>query len=263
FREAILVCGKEGFTYKGATKRMLALSVLASASIYTYYSALMFTSSTDVTAIYSSATAFVYVLSLIWLKETFVVLRMLAVLLSIVGVVLVAYSEGLGSFAALGVLLTAVSALFAAFFRVLVKRIVAGPSISQTAMLLSIVGFYTLITLWIPTLILHCTGVQVLSAASFPWPFFLMIFFHALYDLLLCIGIAITYPVYASMGPLFAIPMNAAIDVSYRQEVFNIYKILGTVLLMVAFIILSIPIPKMIAFSAKVRKIVTFRSCRQ
>ena len=121
-------------------------------------------------------------------------------------------------------------------------------------MLVSLVGVYNLLTLWIPVLILHVTGTEVITANSFPWPFYLIALFHALYDLLLCIGIAITYPVYASLGPLMAIPMNAIIDVTYRQEFFNTYKILGTVALMVGFIILTIPIPMLLAFSGKLRK---------
>lgn len=121
-------------------------------------------------------------------------------------------------------------------------------------MLVSLVGVYNLLTLWIPVLILHATGTEVLSAKSLPWPFYLIAFFHALYDLLLCIGIAITYPVYASLGPLMAIPMNAVIDVAYRQETFNTYKILGTVALMAGFVILTIPMPILLVFSATLRK---------
>ncbi|EDV20665.1 uncharacterized protein TRIADDRAFT_31642 [Trichoplax adhaerens] len=262
-REAILVCGKDGFTLKSATIRIPALVIILNISNYAYYYALTFTSPTDVMAVFSASTAFVYIFSIIWLKEPFIVVRSLAVLLSIGGVVLVAYSEGLGSFKTIGVLLATASALFAAFFRIFVKKCIVNPSVGQSAMLITLIGCYSMVILWIPTLILHLTGIEVLTIASFPWEIFAIAFFYVLSVFLLCIGISITYPVYASLGSLFAIPMNAAIDVSLRQEIFNLYKILGTLSLIVAFLILTIPIETVLAFSSRLQSITARRRNRR
>ena len=68
-----------------------------------------------------------------------------------------------------------------------------------------------------------------------------------------------TYPIYASLGPVIAIPMNAAIDASLRQENFNVFKILGTMTLIISFLILTIPVPTVVAFSAKIQSIVLSR----
>ncbi|EDV20666.1 uncharacterized protein TRIADDRAFT_60827 [Trichoplax adhaerens] len=263
YREAMLVCGKDGFTLKSATYRMLTMAIMLAVANYGYYYALAFTSPTDVLAVFSSVVGFAYVLSVIWLKEPFIIIRFLAVLLSIAGVVLIAYSEGLGSLQATGVLLTAASAFFSATFRVISKKCLVSISLAQTSMLLTLVGFYSLVTLWIPTLILHLAGIEVLTASSFPWPFFMIGIFNVIYNLLLCIGIAITYPAYASLGSLFAIPMNAAIDVSLRQEIFNLYKILGTLSLILAFLILTIPAETVLAFSSRLRSRITRRQNRQ
>ena len=76
-REGMLVCGKDGFTVRAAMQRMMTLAILTSTATYSYYYALTLTSSTDVTAVFSSATGFVYILSILWLKEPFVFLRVM------------------------------------------------------------------------------------------------------------------------------------------------------------------------------------------
>ena len=120
-----------------------------------------------------------------------------------------------------------------------------------------------MITLWIPTLILDMLDIEPLSVESFPWPLSGIVFFHVLYNFLLAIAIAVTYPIYASLGPLFAIPLNAAIDVGYRQEPFNAFKILGTSFLVAGFLIMTVPIPIMLRFSAKIRSCITCKEAKK
>lgn len=111
-----------------------------------------------------------------------------------------------------------------------------------------------LVIYWIPTVILISTNVEIIVISAFPWTAFLLSSFAMLtFSFILCIGIAITYPVYISMGPLLAIPINAVIDVLFRNSIFDSIKILGTVSVITGFIILTIPLPVILSFSAKLR----------
>ena len=111
-----------------------------------------------------------------------------------------------------------------------------------------------LLIYWIPTVILISTNVEIVVISAFPWTsFFLSSFAMLTFSFILCIGIVVTYPVYISMGPLLAIPINAVIDVLYRDSTFDTIKILGTISVIAGFIILTIPLPVILSFSAKLR----------
>lgn len=75
YREGCKILGKTEFSTKNAIKRIFPLTTIALAATYFNFYALSFTSATNVTAVTSTSAAFVYVMSLIWLKEPFILIR--------------------------------------------------------------------------------------------------------------------------------------------------------------------------------------------
>ncbi|EDV20250.1 uncharacterized protein TRIADDRAFT_61242 [Trichoplax adhaerens] len=118
YREGCQTFGKGRLSILNVMKKIFPLTMVSVVGTYCNYYALSLTSATNVTAVTAASAAFVYILSLIWLKEPFLVLRMLAVLTSVAGVILIAYSEGFGSYGSIGIALATGNAIFSSFFRV-------------------------------------------------------------------------------------------------------------------------------------------------
>ncbi|RDD36704.1 putative thiamine transporter SLC35F3 [Trichoplax sp. H2] len=206
--------------------RFLPLAILTNLIVaFTYYP-LNFTAPTNITAIFSSVLSMVYILSVLFLKEPFVLLRALAVCLSTTGVVLFAFDDGFGSFATLGVILSVFFTLTAACFRVYEKYSIGDASPIQASMLLTIISIINFLLGWIPVVIFHYTGFEKLTWSDIPWePLMITNLFNMLHSCFVVIGVAVTYPVFISLGSLFGIPINAVIDAIFRNESFSALKI--------------------------------------
>jgi drug/metabolite transporter (DMT)-like permease len=85
---------------------------------YSYSRALIYISATDVTAIFAATPALVYILSFLLLAEPFLWLRMLAVTMTVAGVILVAMAERLEHLNPAGVGLTVAASVCAALYKV-------------------------------------------------------------------------------------------------------------------------------------------------
>ncbi|RDD36063.1 Solute carrier family 35 member F4 [Trichoplax sp. H2] len=237
--------------------RILLLALTLNGAIVTNFYALQFIAPSDMTAIFSSTAAFVYILSIILLKEQFILLRAGAVILSIIGVVLFAYSDGFGTFAIIGVVLAVACSVISAFYRVFVKLIIGDRPLLQISLLVSNIGVISLFLSWIPVIMLSNIGVDINLWSTIPWgPLMVAVAFNVLYNFLVILGIAITYPIFVSLGALFGIPLNSIIDAVTRNLAFTEAKIFGTVLLILAFVILLIPTGKAIKISQKFTNII-------
>ncbi|EDV19067.1 uncharacterized protein TRIADDRAFT_62481 [Trichoplax adhaerens] len=244
YRESIKICPRKDIK-KVFWLRLLPLAINMNMVIVLNYYPLNFTAPTDVTAVFSSVLGMVYVLSIIFLKEPFILLRAFAVCLSTAGVILFAYDDGFGSFAAIGVILSTLFALAAACFRVHTKVFIGDASAIQGSMLLSIISVLNLLFGWISVIIFHFAGIENLMWSEVPWePLMITNLFNMLYTGSVIIGVAVTYPVFISLGALFGIPINAVIDVIFRNESFSVLKIFSTLLLALGFLILLIPLEK-------------------
>ena len=120
-----------------------------------------------------------------------------------------------------------------------------------------VLGLQTFLVYWIPTAALVATNVEIIEPATFPWTVFLLTGLAGFsFSILMCVGIAITYPIYMSMGPLLAIPINALIDTYIEKILFDMLKILGTLAISTGFLILTLPIPIIASFSLKLRLLI-------
>ena len=117
-----------GATCIALAKTALPFLLLWSGANYSYSRALMTTSASDVTAVFSATPALVYVLSLLLLGDSFAVLPLLAVLVTIGGIVLVALAEDLQGLKPVGIILTLIAAACAATYKVHSDVAWAGPA---------------------------------------------------------------------------------------------------------------------------------------
>lgn len=118
YRECEAVFGTRGLQLRTLFQYVGPFCLLWMVTNFLYVSALGVIPATDVTALFSSCNAFVYIFSLIWLKEKLAIVKMVAVTMCIGGIVLMAYAEGFKGPNAVGVTLSAGAAVGAALYKV-------------------------------------------------------------------------------------------------------------------------------------------------
>ena len=130
----------------------------------------------------------------------------------------------------------------------------------QVSLFISTIGALTLSLSWIPVIILSSTGVDENLWSSIPWETLFIVVGISLADnCLLIFGIAVTYPIFISLGALFGLPLNSIIDAIARNLIFTEAKIFATMLLIAGFAILLIPTGKAQNIS---KKITNFILCK-
>ncbi|XP_028402363.1 solute carrier family 35 member F4-like [Dendronephthya gigantea] len=146
FGKAESIFGERGLCPYTLLTRCLPFAVLWGACNYMYTRSLSFLSATDVTALFSSTPAFVFVLSLLLLKdEIFSWRRLLATLISIGGIVIIAYSDGFTGPTTTGVLLGVGSAVLAAMYKVTFKIFIGEGDVGQVSLFLTCLGLINLL----------------------------------------------------------------------------------------------------------------------
>lgn len=127
----------------------------------------------------------------------------------------------------------------------------------QASFFTCVLGLQTFLVYWIPTTVLVSSNVEIIEPTTFPWTAFLLTGLAGFgFSTLMCVGIAVTYPIYMSMGPLLAIPINALVDAYIENIFFDKLKILGTLAISMGFLILTVPVPIILSFSLKFRLLI-------
>lgn len=228
-------------------KTALPFLILWSGANYSYSRALMTTSASDVTAVFSATPALVYVLSLLFLNDKFHFVPLLAVLLTVAGVVLVALSEKVKGLNPIGVVLTLVAAVCAACYKVYLKRRIGDGSATGIALLLTVISFLNVILLWPIWVILDRYTDESFEWNTVPWNWLVISSVLGLaFNFLINFGIAFTYPLFISLGTVLGIPLNLIIDHYMRDSTVNADNISGCVLIIVGFVLLATPVQKLI-----------------
>eukprot|EP00117_Sycon_ciliatum_P031580 scpid68923/ scgid24672/ Solute carrier family 35 member F3 len=201
---------------------------------YCYLRALASIAPADVTALFSSAPAFVYIFSHFFLKEPFVLIRPIAVLLAIVGIVLFAYSDGFEAASVQGVLLSVAAAIGAGLYKTLFKRAVGDADIGQVSFFLSTLAALSTFVLWPVVLALAWTGIEHLH--DLPWEFLMPnAILGLLFNFLINFGIAFTYPLFISFGTVVGFPVNALADYLFRHVSITEFKLVSAAYILSAF----------------------------
>lgn len=238
---SVRVFSERGITFTSLLTSTVLFSIIWAVTNYMYSRALVSIAATDVTALFSSAPAFVFLFSICVLREPPLVLRFVSVLLAISGIVLFAYVDGFETASIIGVVLSVGSAIGAACYKVLLKWRVGDASIYQMSLFLSSLGLFIMIAFWPIIILLHFLDIERLE--DVPWG--LLCASSALgllFNFSINFGIAYTFPLFISLGTILGIPLNALIDAVFRRvEFFRNWKFTATDLIVGGFMLMLIP----------------------
>lgn len=240
WKHSVAVFSDNGITFKSLLTSTVLFGTIWSATNYMYSRALMTIAATDVTALFSSAPAFVFLFSICVLKEPPLVLRFFAVVSAIAGIVLFAYVDGFKTASTVGVVLSVGSAVGAATYKVLLKWRVGDATLYQMALFLSALGLFVAVAFWPIVLILHFVNVE--RVQDVPWGYLCASSaLGLLFNFAINFGIAYTFPLFISLGTILGIPLNALIDAVFRHvEFFRTWKFTATDLIVGGFMLMLI-----------------------
>lgn len=226
---------------------------------FSWYVAVNMTTPSDLTAIYNCSAFFAYVFSVPLLKEPLRLDKSLAVLVAIAGVLIVAYGDttpgedGAAHQKAAGERLTGnliigVGSVLYGLYEVLYKRFACPPDgvAPGRGMIFantfgSCIGVFTLTVLWIPLPILHWTGIETFSLPTghTAWMLLASVVMNATFAGSFLVLISLTSPVLSSVASLLTIFIVAITDWFRTGEPPSFAAIMGGIMIMVAFGMLS------------------------
>ncbi|XP_034149349.1 solute carrier family 35 member F4 [Esox lucius] len=214
FRQCSGFLVAEDMTVRRLLKGAAPFSVLLSLSGYLYLLALRRISAGDASAILCCSQAFVFLLSWIGLKDRFMGVRIVAVILSITGIVMMAYADGFHSDSITGVALGVSSALTTALYKVLFRKRVGEVQPGEASVLLSCVGLCSCVLHSWACVLLYLTHVEYWPPTqSIPWDTMcMMATLFLVFNVLVSLGSMIASPALISTGMLLSIPANTAVD---------------------------------------------------
>ena len=240
-----------------------------------WYVAVNMTSPSDLTAIYNCSAFFAYAFSVPILKERLRFDKSFAVLVAIVGVLIVAYGDATptkhggksggsvggspknppagsedkeASNRVAGNLIIGVGSVLYGFYEVLYKRLACPPEGTSPGRGMifantfgSLIGTFTLTVLWIPLPILHLTGLEKFEL---PQPeaarlLAISVLANATFSGSFLVLISLTSPVLSSVAALLTIFLVAIVDWAWTGVPLSPAAVLGGLLIIAAFLLLS------------------------
>lgn len=224
----------------------LLISTIVFFGAYTWYLSLHITIPSANNAIYQSASAFVFLFSVFFTKESVTALKILAVGFSVGGVVLVTVFHDKGTNkvddSPIGYVLVIISTCTYALYEVLAKKCI--PQVGgkfdrfvNSLAMLSCIGIFSIITMWPGLIIVHYGGFEKFQIPS-PHIGSLIVLNMALdtiFNLLLLFGIALSSPLFVSVGSMLVIPATLITDVIIDKIHVPVGVVMGCILIAVAF----------------------------
>ena len=232
---------------------------------YTWYLSLPRTEVAANTAIYESATAFVFLISVPILGERVTLVKVLSLSISIVGVCLISVfpsgsatnhtminytnisnlttpTDSTISESTLGYFLVILSTILYSLYEVLYKRFATNPKdtapILNTVRMLGLIGIWYIIIIAPFIIIAHFTGLEKFELPSLDIA--LLILLNSVLDcfsnILILIGIVLSSPLFISMGALLALPTSMLADFIFHNILMSYLSILGSVLILMGFL---------------------------
>lgn len=189
---------------------------------------------------------FVFLLSVLLLKETITVTKVVSVLLCVVGVIVLSIgdiSSSKTSNPLLGNILTVFSAIFAAFYMVLYARLyTAKQSFVSVLIWLSCIGTNCLFIFWPILVVLNYYGFESITIPneSVLMLMLLGILGSFLFNLLLNYGIITVSPLAMRLVTLLSIPASFIISVVYYKQDKQFQQYCGAAMILLGFALFSV-----------------------
>ncbi|KAL2021850.1 hypothetical protein VTK56DRAFT_6624 [Thermocarpiscus australiensis] len=226
-----------------------------------WYLAVSMTTPSDLTAIYNCSAFFAYAFSVPLLNERLRFDKMLAVAVAIVGVLVVAYGDGNSSTDSdepgdtldpgrrfMGNLIIGAGSVLYGLYEVLYKRFACPPEGTDAARGVifantfgSLIGCFTLFVLWIPLPILHILGLETfeIPTGQTAWLLFISVLMNMMFSGSFLVLISLTNPVLSSVAALLTIFIVAVVDWCWTGQPLSAAAVLGGMLIVTAFGMLS------------------------
>ncbi|XP_055063790.2 solute carrier family 35 member F4 [Misgurnus anguillicaudatus] len=243
FRKCSGFLGDE-LTVRTLLKGAAPFSVLWHLSGYLYLLALCHISKFDVSAVLCCGQAFVFLLSWIGLKDRFMGVRIWAVILSITGIVMMAYADGFHSDSITGVALGVGSASTSACFKVLFRKRVGDIQPGPASVLFSCVGLCSFVLQSWVCVLLYLTDVEYWPPSqNIPWDTLCVMASLLLgFNVLVNLGGMFTYPSLISLGILSTIPASAAVDILVTATLqINHVRVVAAGIISAGYLLLQLP----------------------
>ncbi|CAG9766441.1 unnamed protein product [Ceutorhynchus assimilis] len=214
---------------------------------YTYEVALLRTDSKMMNILLSSSSIFVLILAGIYSSgnaDKFTISKLIAVLLSFIGIVLVNMSDiKLETNIPLGTVLTLSSALCYAIYLVFLKRSLQNEEKIDIPMFFGFVGLFNTLLLWPVFLFLHATKIE-----TFEWPTkeqMTLILVNGLMgtvisEALWLWGCFLTSSLMATVSISMTIPMTMIADVIVKHQRYPPAFYFGTLIMVLAFLMVTV-----------------------
>ena len=233
-----------------------------------WYVAVDMTSASDLTAIYNCSAFFAYAFSIPLLHDKLRFDKILSVAVAIAGVLIVAYGDSgatkhggksggsvgggpepeQADHRVLGNIVIGVGSVLYGLYEVLYKRLACPPEGTSPgrgmifAMTFgSLIGCFTLFVLWIPIPILHVWGIEKfeLPQGEAAWMLAISVLANATFSGSFLVLISLTSPVLSSVAALLTIFLVAIVDWLRTGEPLSPAAIVGGLLIIAAFLLLS------------------------
>ncbi|PYH79156.1 hypothetical protein BO82DRAFT_139165 [Aspergillus uvarum CBS 121591] len=223
-----------------------------------WYVAVNMTTPSDLTAIYNCSAFFAYAFSIPLLKDKLRADKIIAVVVAIVGVLVVAYGDrddgkkGKAHDEAenrlLGNIIIGIGSVLYGLYEVLYKRFACPPEGTSAGRSMifantfgSLIGCFTLLVLWIPLPFLHIIGLETFRwpTGEAAWMLLISVLANATFSGSFLVLISLTSPVLSSVAALLTIFLVAIVDWLRTGQPLSLASIIGGVLIIVAFFLLS------------------------
>ncbi|KAK3327004.1 hypothetical protein B0T19DRAFT_358058 [Cercophora scortea] len=229
-----------------------------------WYLAVSMTTPSDLTAIYNCSAFFAYAFSVPLLKERLRADKSFAVAVAIVGVLVVAYGDGKehtppagdgaaakvlsGSSRLWGNLIIGAGSVLYGLYEVLYKRLAcppegtsAGRGVVFANTFGSLIGGFTFLVLWIPLPVLHVLGWETFEppTGQTAWLLFISVVMNMVFSGSFLVLISLTSPVLSSVAALLTIFIVAVVDWFRTGQPLSAAALLGGLLIIAAFGMLS------------------------
>eukprot|EP01128_Nolandella_sp_AFSM9_P006866 TRINITY_DN361_c0_g1_i4.p1 TRINITY_DN361_c0_g1~~TRINITY_DN361_c0_g1_i4.p1 ORF type:complete len:350 (-),score=11.01 TRINITY_DN361_c0_g1_i4:132-1181(-) len=194
------------------------------------------------------ATVFVFILSVLALKEVVTVIKVAAVASCVAGAIIVAFSDhGAGSVRGdspvVGDIFVIVSTLCTACFMVLYKRYLSQLTLPGVLLFLSTVGALGACVFWPGVLVLDRAGVEVFELPSGNQQMeivnyvLLNLGLGVGFNLLLNVGIVLSTPLFMRVTIMCSIPITFLLDILFFGKAFDYTRLIGGVCVVLGFLV--------------------------
>ncbi|KAL4795414.1 hypothetical protein BDV19DRAFT_363113 [Aspergillus venezuelensis] len=220
-----------------------------------WYVAVNQTTPSDLTAIYNCSAFFAYAFSIPILKDKLRLDKVVSVGVAIIGVLIVAYGDRgekdanhEGGSRVLGNLIIGLGSVLYGLYEVLYKRYACPPEGTSAGRSMifantfgSLIGSFTLLVLWIPLPVLHILGLETFRwpTGEAAWMLMISVVANATFSGSFLVLISLTSPVLSSVAALLTIFLVAIVDWIRTGQPLSLASIIGGILIMVAFFLLS------------------------